>query len=53
MMKFWVAHASRVLASASARSRTFSKRLFRRDAETSTWDECATRIVPGCSTRGV
>ena len=50
----WVAHASRVLASASSRSRTFGsialqacgravrKRLFQRDAETSTRDACAT-----------
>src|SRR5439155_273011 len=51
-----VAHASRVLASASSRSRTFSRalpiyqmlhneRLFRRDAETSTRDACATRTT--------
>jgi len=53
-----VAHASRVLASASSRSRTFpldshlccgsdsKKRLFRRDAETSTRDACATQSGP-------
>ena len=52
----WVAHASRVLANASSRSRTFrsaflaeqtlhKERLFRRDAETSTRDACATRIT--------
>jgi hypothetical protein len=51
-----VAHASRVLANASSRSRTFrgaflaeqtlhKERLFRRDAETSTRDACATRIT--------
>ena len=40
----WVAHASRVLANASSRSRTF-QRLFRRDAEANTRDACATRIA--------
>src|SRR5438132_10670811 len=35
---FWVARASRVLAKASSPSRTSPKRLFRRDAETSTRD---------------
>ena len=53
---FWVAHASRVLAGASSRSRTFSdasnigasthkRSSFRRDAETSTGDACATQAV--------
>jgi len=52
----WVAHASRVLANASSRSRTFhnallpartlhEQRLFRRDAEANTRDACATRIA--------
>jgi hypothetical protein len=51
--EFWVAHASRVLASASSRSRTsfnvatalrmsLRQSSFRRDAETSTRDACAT-----------
>jgi hypothetical protein len=50
---FWLAHASRVLANASSRSRTFhnaflpehvlhKERLFRRYAETSTRKVCAT-----------
>jgi hypothetical protein len=51
----WVAHASRVLASASSRPRTFpsisnlhggrrsNRSLFRRDAETNTPEEFATR----------
>ena len=54
---FWGAHASRVLASASSRSRTFhddfvggymleKERLFRRDAETNTRDVCAPRNTP-------
>src|SRR6266567_2224767 len=42
----WVARASRVLAMASSPSRTFPKRLFRRDAETSTRDARATRKFP-------
>jgi len=53
---FCVAHASRVLANASSRSRTFhnalfveqtvhKERLFRRDAETSTRDVCAPQIT--------
>ena len=44
---FRVAHASRVLAIASSRSRTFLERLFRRDAETNTRDACATRNLSG------
>ncbi len=52
-----VAHSSRVLANASSRSRTFpltsgsslrttfEERLFRRDAETSTRDACATQTT--------
>ena len=54
--RFWVAHAFRVLASAS-RDRELplwqamiagpapTKRLFRRDAETSTRDACATQTA--------
>jgi hypothetical protein len=38
-----VARASPVLAKASPPSRTSQKRLFRRDAETSTRDTCATQ----------
>jgi geranylgeranyl diphosphate synthase type II len=57
ILGLWVAHASRGLATASSPSRTFLKmqrtkvwprpkqRLFRRDAETSTRDACATRNV--------
>src|SRR5437667_29749 len=54
----WVAHASRVLASAPSRSRTFPKawhgtrrraqeRLLRRDTATSTRDACATQSGGG------
>src|SRR5437667_10276730 len=54
----WVAHASRVLASASSRSRTFpqawhgtrrtaQERLLRRDTATSTRDVCATQSGGG------
>src|SRR5260370_13158505 len=54
MRQVWVAHASRLLASASSRSRTsllppewprshVKERSFRRDAETNTRDACATR----------
>jgi hypothetical protein len=55
MNRFWVAHASRMLANASSRSRTFSTAgicsrsaksrgsSFRRDAETSTRDRALPR----------
>ncbi|PYI82508.1 MAG: hypothetical protein DMF09_14245 [Verrucomicrobia bacterium] len=61
----WVARASRVLASASSRSRTFlasSKHLlparlkgslFRRDAETNTRDACATPETTAATVRNV
>src|SRR6266576_4403027 len=40
---FWVAHAARVLAVASSRSRTFLKIVLARRPETSTRDACATQ----------